>query len=531
MKKKRIWIIIGLVVVLTAGGIYLLTTRQTANGQGGLAQLAANAQTAKVIRTTLANSVDSSGSIIPQATVQLSFGTAGTVDQVKVKVGDRVKAGDVLATLDSSDLQDKLDQAQQAYIIQQLTYSSTVEASPSDVAVAQASYASALASYNAALTDYSGLADKQTVQCAQLTSAQDALDRAQAAYDRLANDHQASQYLNADWGPFRSVVNNLTNAQSAYELAQANCNIAKTGLNDSALRSAKAQLESAKANLDSLLSPRSEKQIQAQAQLEQARLSLEQAKLNLAKATLTAPFAGIITAVNITPGSAAGSGAAVTLVDDSQLHVDVLVDETMIAQVKPGQAVDITLDALQGITLTGKVARIDPVGTVTQGVVNYNVRVNLDPIDNTTPVRLDMTANASILGEKHENVLAVPTSAIRNFGGNFAGGAANGGSTGQGGRTNGQGQSGASGQTDQQNGQTGQRVRGPMVLVVENGQVRPVAVTEGLTVGDLTEVSGDLKEGDVVIVGTLTTPTGGNNNFRGGFFPGGGPGAGGRPPF
>ncbi len=63
------------------------------------------------------------------------------------------------------------------------------------------------------------------------------------------------------------------------------------------------------------------------------------------------------------------------------MHVDVLVDETQIAGVQAGQPVQLTLDALPGITVTGKVDAIDPAGTISQGVVNYNVRVVLDPTD------------------------------------------------------------------------------------------------------------------------------------------------------
>ena len=349
MKKKRTWIILGIVVVLVAGGVYL-GTRPTATAES---QLLANAQTATVVRTTLALSVQSSGSIIPEAKTPLSFGASGTVDKVNVAVGNHVKQGDVLATLDTTDLQLKVAQAQQAYLIQQLAYSETVQPDPSQVAIAEASYNNAVASYKAAQQSYSNQADQLTTQCSQLTTAKNALDIAQTAYDRLANDHQAKNYLSGDWGPFRSVVNNLTNAQSAYDQAGANCDIAKTSINDSSLRSAQAQVQSAKSNLDNLISPNTETMIRANAQLEQARLSLEQAQKNLAQATLVAPFDGLITAVNIQPGDSSGSGDAIDIADMSKLHVDALVDETEIANVKAGQKVELTLDALTGITLTG----------------------------------------------------------------------------------------------------------------------------------------------------------------------------------
>ena len=151
------------------------------------------------------------------------------------------------------------------------------------------------------------------------------------------------------------------------------------------------QVQNAKNSLDNLLSPRQETQIQAAAQLEQARLSLEQAKQNLSNALIVAPFDGVITAVNIAVGGTPPSGSAMEIADMSQLHVDVLVDETQIAGIQPGQPAQFTIDALPGITVTGKVDAIDPAGTISQGVVNYNVRVVLDKTD--APVRLDMTAN------------------------------------------------------------------------------------------------------------------------------------------
>ena len=177
MKKKRTWIIVGIVVVLVAAGGVYFATRQTATGQAGRNFLA-NAQTAKVIRTTLANSVDSTGSINPESKVPLSFGASGTVAEVKVKVGDQVQQGEVLASLDTIDLQQKVTQAEQSYLLQQLTYSNTIQADPRDITTAQSAYSSTLAAYNAAQQDYKNQAIKQSVQCAQLTSAQNNLDRA-----------------------------------------------------------------------------------------------------------------------------------------------------------------------------------------------------------------------------------------------------------------------------------------------------------------------------------------------------------------
>ena len=122
-------------------------------------------------------------------------------------------------------------------------------------------------------------------------------------------------------------------------------------------------------------------------------------------------------------------------------------------------------------------------------------------------MRLDMTANASILGERHENVLAVPATAVRSGGqGAFGGQGGFAGRTAQGGQA-GQNQPGDQAAPSDPNAQSGrERVSRSFVLMLVDGQLRPVPVTVGLTAGDLTEVSGDLKEGDEVLAGELTLP-------------------------
>src|SRR5512143_1760792 len=115
MMKKRTWIITGIVAVLIAGGAFVSTRSTTSTTSNNTL---ANATTAQVTRTTLFTSVDSNGSIIPQSTVDLSFGSSGTVEQVNVETGDQVKKGDVLATLDATSLQLAVSHAEQAYVRQ-----------------------------------------------------------------------------------------------------------------------------------------------------------------------------------------------------------------------------------------------------------------------------------------------------------------------------------------------------------------------------------------------------------------------------
>jgi HlyD family secretion protein len=418
------------------------------------------AQMGQVKRATLSAVVESSGSIEPQSALSLSFGGLGMVAQVNVKVGDHVKQGDVLAKLDTAALELQLRQDEQVLIIQQATYTQTLIPDPATVTSTQAALTSAQAAYAAAVQQNNLSSQQVTMNCANYAQAKNMLIRAQTAYDRLANDHQAKNYLSADWGPYQAVVKALSDAQSAYDVAQASCNLAKGNINNAPVTSAQSQVAQSKANLDNLLSPGDATIMAAKAQLEQAHLNLQQTQLKLADAEIVAPFDGVVTQVTGSLG-AASSGVSISLADTSQYHINVLVDETEITQVQLGQKTEITLDGLPGVTLTGKVARIDPSGTLVQGVINYNVQIDLDP--STAPLRLYMTTNVRIIRATHAGVLTVPLSAVH---------------------------------TDPAGGQ--------YVEVVDQNEQQTsshrVNVTLGLSEGSQIEVAGDLKDGDRVII-------------------------------
>jgi HlyD family secretion protein len=457
--KKRTWIMVGIGVLVVVVVIGAMNSRGMASAQATLS----SSQIAQVTRTTMSLAVESSGSIAANDNAALAFGTSGTVAEVNVEVGSPVKQGDVLAKLDAAKLELQVARAEQAYLLQQATYSKTVQADPEAVAAAQAALNNAQNAYQIALHKSGLSSDQITVSCANLDDARQAYDDAVTVYNNYISNWRVQVNGTSEVSPQKA---RLESAKAAYEVAQANCTLARQGVNDSGVKSAWAQVQQAQANLTNLTSPRSEKRDVARAQLEQARLSWEQAKLSLTDAILVAPFDGIVTSVNIKVGGPSGNGSAIELADVRQYHVNVLVDETEISQVQVDQPAQITLDALSGITLTGKVAAIDPAGQVVQGVVNFNVRIDLDPT--TAPIKLDMTTNTRIIGESHANVWAVPISAVRSApdGSKF------------------------------------------VIVVDQPGAQRNVTVTTGLTQGKFTEVSGDLQEGEQVLINPATRPTG-----------------------
>jgi HlyD family secretion protein len=470
MKKTRTKVIVGIVVIVIIAGVLGVMAAPRSNTQA--ASLPA-VRVGVVKRTTLSAVVESAGSIEPQTALNLSFGGPGTVAQINVKVGDHVKPGAVLAKLDTAALDLQLRQDEQALIIQQATYSQTLTPDAAAVTSTQAMLVSAQAVYTAALQQNSLSAQQVTINCANMTQAKNALDRAQAVYNRLANDHQARNYLSGDWGPYQAVVKAVSDAQSAYDVARASCNIARGNINTGPITAAQSQVAQAAANLNNLLAPSDATIMAAKAQLEQAHLAVQQTRLKLADAEIVAPFEGVVTKVTGSRGAAGGS-VSIGLADTRQYHINVLVDETEIARVQVDQKTAITLDGLPGVTLTGKVARIDPSGALVQGVINYNVQIDLDP--GAAPLRLYMTTNVKIIQATHADVLVVPLAALHI--------------------------DPAGGQYVEVIDQTGQ----------PTGSHR-VNVTVGLNAGTQIEVAGELKDGDRV---SLTIAPRRTTGFMGG---------------
>lgn len=144
-----------------------------------------------------------------------------------------------------------------------------------------------------------------------------------------------------------------------------------------------------------------------------AEQNLQQLKDALADYTVRAPFGGTVATVSASKGDTS-SGTLATMVTTQQL-AQLSVNEVDAAKIRVGQKATLTYDAIDDLTMTGKVASIDTVGTVSQGVVSYTIKIALDTQD--TRVKPGMTVNASIITDTRADVLAVPSSAIKTTGG------------------------------------------------------------------------------------------------------------------
>lgn len=402
---KRLLILLGIIlIILLIGGMGYLGFRSTQTTTETPAQ--ETPQTIEVSRGDVEKTVTAPGKLVGTNEATLSMDVGGRLNKLNVRPGDAVKVGQVLAALDTSDLELQMAQAEQTYLKQQAAYSATVQPDPKAVDAAEAAVSSAAASYQAAQQRFSQRQDQITSTCLQFKQASDALAQAQAAYDSVANDWKAKNY---EIYTIRQEM--LDNAMSAYTLAKAQCNLGTTDINDSNLQSALAQLTRARSDLAELTSPSSGTVLQAKAHLEQARLALEGARRQLASAKLVAPFDGVVLQVNANPGEAvAAHTSLISMADPRAVEVESTVIEEDMSSVKIAENVNLFFDAKPDATTTGRVARIVPVRTSGDRLL-YPVYLSVDQLPEG--LIAGMTVDASIVVDTRSDVLRLPRELVR----------------------------------------------------------------------------------------------------------------------
>ncbi len=351
---RRIVRLVVLLVILVAavgGGYYAYSQYSVSQALAAAAAAQRNVQYAQVTRGTLAATVSAVGSIVPVNTAKLSFRSAGVLKDVNYKVGDLVKAGDVLARLDTVDLELAL-------------------------ATAMTNLDNARIKYQQA--NQGPTADDIRIAKANLEKSATNLAKAQSDYDKVA------------WMTNVGLTTQAAALQTAtldYQIAQSNY--------------AKATGGSTALDLAILANS-----------VKLSEIQLETAKRNLANAALTASIDGVVASVAANPGEPVGSGTVMfNLINLQSLRVDASVDETDMVKLSVGQSVTVTLDSLTGLALPATVTAIAPNSTNQSGVMTYLVQMTLGQTD--ARLRSGLTATASVTVQRKDNVIMVPNRAIR----------------------------------------------------------------------------------------------------------------------
>jgi HlyD family secretion protein len=335
-------------------------------------------------------------------------------------------------------------------------------------------------------------------------------------------------------------------AQTTFRTADARYNQAQAQLNQAIVNEkssagagqaqASAQLQQSQAQMN-----QSQAQVlQAEAQVQQAQAALTLAEVNLSHATIASPIDGVVVSRDVNVGqTVAASLSAPTLFtianDLTKMQVIANIDQADMGLVEQAKSATFTVDAFPGKEFKGSIQqmRLNPQNV--QNVVTYNVVFDVDnPEQKLKP---GMTANLTITIDERNNVLKVPNSALRfrPQSTNDQNRADNNDQAGQGGRQR-RAQQGADGQSENRiTPSTAPVLPGQTRLVwVLSADKKPQArrIVVGLSDGSSTEVvSGNLQEGDVVVIGenisgdnrpqTTQSAPGFGGGQRGGFGGGG----------
>ena len=457
---KRTWVIIvAVIVVLIIARVIYAKTRGTTY------------QFVTVKTGSITETVSVTGNSTPTSSVSLGFQNAGTIAEVYHSIGDTVASGTVIAALDTNDLSAQLQQAQADVDAQTATLAGLkAGAQPEDIAASQAAVQKAqqdLANMYTSISttstaSYSSANDAVRTQLsAFFTGAESAPQLSyttgdfQSSINAVALRASATTALNAwntelanvdttsttaltklvqDEISYLKVVQNLLNSVSmtlnssstslsaatlsAYKI---NVSTATTEVNASVTNLSTVTQNIASQNLTvaQLQAELSLKQagststdIAAQeAQVEQAQAGVASAQAKLSDSEIVAPIPGVITQQDAKIGQVASPGTPlVSIISNGQFEVDADVPETDIGKLALGNVVTMTFDAFPTQTFMGKVFYINPAETITQGVVDYLVKVSFDTP--SSEMKSGLTANLDIATKEDDNALILPEYAI-----------------------------------------------------------------------------------------------------------------------
>ena len=399
---------------------------------------------------TLTQTVTGTGQVSASNQTDIQSQVSGTIQTIDVSVGQQVSAGQLIATIDSTNAQIALDNAKISFAKLQEPAKAT------DISNAKSSLAKSYNdAYNTVATTFSdlpnimnGMTDILYTQTGFLSGQQSSylsstaqtyrqtagenFDKANLEYQTILGEFKTSsrtdsnqkidQLLSDTQTMMKAVtqalvdsqnaINFIINNQPSYNKTAATSaatninNWSSTANSDLAnIVSIKNTILSNENSLTNLTTGADQYDIQA------SKLNLAQAQRTYDNYFIRAPYDGIIGRIPVNVyGQASGSTVMATIVGTQKIAT-ISLDEVDAAKVQVGQPVSITFDAIDNFTATGTVETVDQVGTVSQGVVSYGVKILINTAD--PRIKPGMSVNTTITTNTLTNVVLVPTTAVK----------------------------------------------------------------------------------------------------------------------
>ncbi|MGR4065237.1 MAG: HlyD family secretion protein [Vulcanimicrobiaceae bacterium] len=330
------------------------------------------------------------------------------IDQILVDTNQSVKKGQLLVVMDDADEKAKLSQAQAQLDLALANQRTNTEQGQGGVLTAQAAVANA---QTGVPTAQAGVAQAQ----AQLVAAQAGVPAAQQSYSRAAADlariqslvgtgDLPAQQLDAARAEEATAGAQLQTASAQIDVAQANLAAAqsKVPAAGAGVQSAQGGLQSAQGKLAQNADP---------SNVESARAQYDLARQSLAYTHIFSPIDGYVGEKSAEVGQTVSPGLTLmTLIPQNGIFITANFKETQVGNMRPGQPVDIKVDAYPGITFTGKVVSINPASQNTYALVpaqnatgnfvkvtqRIPVRISIDNPDPNRPLRPGMSVEAYV---------------------------------------------------------------------------------------------------------------------------------------
>jgi HlyD family secretion protein len=333
---------------------------------------------------------------------EVSFKIAGRVEERLVSEGERVKAGQIVALLDRTDLAQEVAlrkaeiQAAQATLAE-LEAGSRLE----EIQEAESSYRRA----KARLAELLSGSRPQEVESAKaaVKSAEAEVVRWKAEYERYRQlyerDAISLSKLEAVQTKYRTSFERLREAEEKLKLVI-------EGPRKEQIEQARAALTETKARLELVRKgPRQEEIDRARAELQKARAALALAETRLSYATLTSPLTGIVLSENVEPGEYVAPGTPVVTVGKLEnVWLRAYINETDLGRVKVGQLVQVTTDTYPDKIYEGQISFISSEAEftpksvqTTEERVKLVYRIKIDIPNPNMELKPGMPADADIL--------------------------------------------------------------------------------------------------------------------------------------
>lgn len=405
-RKKGFWIALFVLLALGVGGGYAYYHYVY---QPSLVSIEPTIATAQVQSGDLVISVSGSGTLSPASELELGFETGGYLDEMLVEVGDHVQEGDVLARLETDDLELAVAEAEIQVREAQLDLADASEgATESELAAAEASVKSAQTALAVAQCTYNTAlnSDLDAAVRANLLTFQWSADQ----YGRLENGNNVNQDKLADaWADRAEAEADLNNAQRQADMEQLE---AWNNVDQAQNRVAQAQ-----ESLELLQSgPTMSTLVRAELKLDQAMLALDEVRADLEAAELRAPFDGVVVDVTAIPGEYVSAASIITLADLEKPLLQFWVEEADMSGVAVGNSVEIIFEALPDDTFTGEVIRVEPALVTVGNTLAVQAWASIDIASDSTTLVGGMNAEVEIISAEARDALIVPLQALRELG-------------------------------------------------------------------------------------------------------------------